>query len=310
MTAIELDGVTKEFGDVTALEDLDLTVEEGHIFGFLGPNGAGKTTTIDVLLDFVRPTSGTAEVLGMDARRQSQAIRQRTGILPEAAALYERLTGRRHLGFAIESRGADDDPDELLERVGLADVGRRRAGTYSKGMRQRLAMAMALVGEPDVLILDEPSTGLDPNGARRMREITREERERGATVFFSSHVLGQVEAVCDTVGILRHGRLIAKDSVEGLREAAGGDTSLRVTLSDPGRADAAAEVVRTVDAVSAVTPDGDGLAITCDSDAKMAVLNALDDAGVDVANFETRETSLEEVFAAYTEGEGREVTAE
>jgi ABC-2 type transport system ATP-binding protein len=177
-------------------------------------------------------------------------------------------------------------------------------------MRQRLAMAMALVGEPDVLILDEPSTGLDPNGARRMREITREERERGATVFFSSHVLGQVEAVCDTVGILRHGHLIAKDSVEGLREAAGGDTSLRVTLSDPGRADAAAEVVRTVDAVSAVTPDGDGLAITCDSDAKMAVLNALDDAGVDVANFETRETSLEEVFAAYTEGEGREVTAE
>jgi ABC-2 type transport system ATP-binding protein len=310
MAAIELDGVTKRFGDVMALDDLDLAVEEGEIFGFLGPNGAGKTTTIDVLLDFVRPTSGSAEVLGMDVRGESRAIREETGILPEDAAVYERLTGRRHLEFVIESRRADDYPDDLLERVGLAGAGGRRAGTYSKGMRQRLAMAMALVGDPALLVLDEPSTGLDPNGARRMREITRTERDRGATVFFSSHVLGQVEAVCDTVGILRDGKLIAKDSVEGLREAAADDTTLSVTLADPDRADEAAEAARSVDAVSAVSVREDGLTIACDADAKMPVLNAIEDAGVEVADFATREASLEDVFAAYTEGERAGVAAE
>jgi len=310
MAAIELDGVTKRFGGVTALNGLDLTVEEGTIFGFLGPNGAGKTTTIDVLLDFVRPTEGSAEVLGMDVRSESQAIRRRTGVLPEAASVYERLTGRRHLEFVIESRDADDDPDQLLERVGLDGVGRRRAGEYSKGMRQRLTMAMALVDEPDLLILDEPSTGLDPNGARRMREITRAERDRGATVFFSSHVLGQVEAICDTVGILRNGELIAKDSVEGLREAATGDTTLEVSLVDPGRAGDAADAARSVPAVSGATTRADGLSVTCESDAKMAVLNAIDDGGIEVANFETRATSLEDLFAAYTEGEEVGVTAE
>ncbi|MBV0900240.1 ABC transporter ATP-binding protein [Haloarcula salina] len=300
MAAIELDGVTKQFGNLTALQGVDLTVEEGEIFGFLGPNGAGKSTTINILLDFVRATDGSATVLGHDIHDKSKAIRARTGVLPEGYDVYDRLTGRQHLQFVVESKGADDDPDALAERVGIADAIDRKAGGYSKGMQQRLVLAMALVGEPDLLILDEPTTGLDPNGARLMRELIREENERGATVFFSSHILGQVEAVCDTVGILQDGRLIAKDSVEGLREAAAGDTVLRVTLADAdGVADASA-AVEGIDEVSAVTADGATLTVTCDGDAKMAVLNAVEESGNEVANFETEEASLDEVFAAYT----------
>ncbi|MGM0604826.1 MAG: ABC transporter ATP-binding protein, partial [Halobacteriota archaeon] len=217
MVAIQLDGVSKRFGAVTALRNVDLTVESGEIFGFLGPNGAGKSTTIDILLDFVRPSAGSATVLGYDAQADSTAVRSRTGVLPDGYHVYDRLSGRDHVRFAIESKGADEDPIALLERVGIADAADRRAGGYSKGMTQRLVLAMALVGEPELLILDEPSTGLDPNGAREMREIIRAEADRGATVFFSSHILEQVEAICDRVGILNEGRLVALDSIDGLR---------------------------------------------------------------------------------------------
>jgi ABC-2 type transport system ATP-binding protein len=303
MPAIELNGVTKRFGDVTALHDLDLAVEDGEIYGFLGPNGAGKSTTIDILLDFVRPTDGEASVLGMDAQTDSQAIRQRIGVLPEGFHVYERLTARQHLEFAIESKGADDDPEALLERVGIPDAVDRKAGGFSKGMQQRLALAIALVGEPELLILDEPSTGLDPNGAREMRAIITEEAERGATVFFSSHILEQVEAVCDRVGILKAGELVAEDSIEALRAAADTSTTLTVTLD--AVTDAAVDAARDVPGVAEVSVDGDTLVVRADSAAKTDVLDAVESTGADVRDFATEQASLDDVFAAYTE----EVTA-
>jgi len=302
MTAIELDGLRKEFADVVALDGVDLTVEEGEVFGFLGPNGAGKSTTINILLDFVRPTSGSATVLGHDVHEESEAIRKRIGVLPEGYEVYERLTGREHMEFVIESKDADDDPTELLERVGVADAIDRRAGGYSKGMKQRLVLAMALVGDPDLLILDEPTTGLDPNGAREMRELIREESARGATVFFSSHILSQVEAVCDTVGILQEGQLIAKDSVEGLRDAQG-DMTLVVTVGDTSGIDSVLDEVRGLPTVSGVHLDTDRVTVSCERDAKMSVLNAFEDNGVDVEDFETQEASLEDLFSSYTEQE-------
>jgi ABC-2 type transport system ATP-binding protein len=299
MPAIELHGVTKRYGDVTALHDLDLSVEDGEIYGFLGPNGAGKSTTIDILLDFVRPTSGTASVLGMDAQADSQAIRRRIGVLPEGFHVYERLTARQHLNFAIESKGASDDPEALLERVGIPDAVDRKAGGFSKGMQQRLALAIALVGEPELLILDEPSTGLDPNGAREMRTIITEEADRGATVFFSSHILEQVEAVCDRVGILKGGELVAEDSIEALRSAADTGTTLTVTLD--AVTDAAADAARDVPGVSEVSVDGDRLVVRTDSAAKTDVLDAVESTGADVRDFSTEQASLDDVFAAYTE---------
>jgi ABC-2 type transport system ATP-binding protein len=299
MPAIQLDGVTKRFGDVTALQNLELTVEDGEIYGFLGPNGAGKSTTINLLLDFIRPTSGAATVLGMDAQRESEAIRERIGVLPDGYDVYDRLTGRQHLRFAIESKGADEDPEALAERVGIPDAIDRKAGGYSKGMTQRLVLAMALVGEPDLLILDEPSTGLDPNGAREMREIIRAENDRGATVFFSSHILEQVEAVCDRVGILRSGELVAEDSIESLRASLGSGSQLSVTVA--AAADRAAGVAGDVDGVENVRVDGDTLVVSIDGGSKTALLSALEDAGIDVEDFSTQEASLEELFAAYTD---------
>jgi ABC-2 type transport system ATP-binding protein len=300
MAAIDLDGVTKRFGDVTAVSDLNLTVPEGEVFGFLGPNGAGKSTTINMLLDFVRPSAGEVRVLGLDAERNSVAVRRRTGVLPEGYDVYDRLTGRKHVEFATRSKEVDADPDALLDRVGIADAADRAAGGYSKGMRQRLVLAMALVGDPDLLILDEPSSGLDPGGAREMRDIVRSEADRGATVFFSSHVLGQVEAVCDRVGILREGELVAEDSIEGLREAVDGGETLSVTVDAASEADL--EAVRALGGVTAASTDGGTVTVSCEADAKTAVIGALEEADVTVKDFQTEETSLEDLFIAYTEG--------
>ncbi|GAB6879626.1 ABC transporter ATP-binding protein [Halorubrum gandharaense] len=303
MSAIELRGVTKEFSDTVAVRDLDLTVEEGEVFGFLGPNGAGKSTTINMILDFVRPSAGDVTVLGRDATADSVAVRERTGVLPEGFSVYDRLSGRAHVEFAIESKGVEADPDDVLERVGLLDDADRKAGGYSKGMCQRLALGMALVGQPQLLILDEPSSGLDPAGAKEMREIVLAEADRGATVFFSSHVLGQVEAVCDRVGIMRDGELVAKDSVEGLREAVGGEESLTITTPDPVSEDAL-DAVRRLDGVARAELDDDGdVVVNCDSGAKTRVIAALEDEGVTVSDFSTSEASLEDLFLAYTEGE-------
>ena len=299
MAAIDLSGVTKRYGELTAVRQLDLTVEEGEIYGFLGPNGAGKSTTINMMLDFVRPTAGEVSVLGTDAQRETTAVRDNIGVLPEGFDVYDRLSGRKHLEFAIDSKDATEDPDTVLERVGLTGDGGRKASEYSTGMKQRLALGMALIDDPDLLILDEPSSGLDPAGAKDMREIVRAEADRGATVFFSSHVLGQVEAVCDRVGILRDGQLVAQDSIEGLRAAVDGSETLTVTVDAASRDDL--EAIRTMEGVSGVTTDGGTVTVSCDGDTKTDVITALEASGVTVKNFQTEEASLEELFFAYTE---------
>ncbi|MEF8827359.1 MAG: ABC transporter ATP-binding protein [Halapricum sp.] len=300
MVAIELNGLTKRYGgDVLALRDVDLRVEEGEIFGFLGPNGAGKSTTINILLDFVRPTAGSARVLGMDAQEQSQEVRRRTGVLPEGYQVYDRLTGRHHVEFVIESKEVDDDPDEILERVGIAEAADRKASDYSKGMKQRLTLGMALVGDPELLILDEPSTGLDPSGVQDVRQIVQAEADRGTTVFFSSHILSQVEAVCDRVGILRQGELVAVDTVEGLRDATGARATLRVSVDAVD--DDALAAVRSLSGVSNVDYSEGTLTASVDDDAKMDVVTTLEEYGGNVSDFETAEPSLEELFMSYTE---------
>jgi ABC-2 type transport system ATP-binding protein len=297
MTVIEIDELSKSYGGITAVEGLELTVEEGEVFGFLGPNGAGKSTTINVMLDFTKPTSGAVRVFGHDAQRESLAIRRRSGLLLEGYGAYPELTGREHVEHAIETKDADDDPDELLDRVGL-DAVDRRAGTYSKGMRQRMAIAVALVGEPELLVLDEPSTGLDPNGARALRQIVREEADRGATVFFSSHVLEQVEAVADRIGILLDGRLAAVGEVEQLREELGTGTTVDVAVDatpDPLLAE-----LRGIAGVREVTARENRLEVVCHGgEPKLRALEAIEAAGV-YRDFRLRETSLEDVFSAYT----------
>ncbi|GAB3041707.1 ABC transporter ATP-binding protein [Natronobiforma cellulositropha] len=302
MTAISVDKLSKRFGDTLALDDLSFQVEEGEVFGFLGPNGAGKSTTINILLDFARPTAGEVRVFGLDAQTDSREIRRRIGVLPEGVETYSRLTARQHLEFAIDSKGTDDDPEELLTRVDLVDAIDKKAGGYSKGMSQRLMLAMALVGDPDLLILDEPSTGLDPNGAREMRDLVRQEAARGATVFFSSHIMEQVEAVCDRVGILRAGEMVAIDTVEGLRDSVGGGSTLRVVV-DRASQDALERVRSLPDVTSATGEDTEPPALLVKtSGSKTAVLSEVEAAGVEVVDFSTEQSSLEDVFHAYTSG--------
>lgn len=207
MTAIRTHGLTKRYGSTIAVDSIDLTVERGEVFGFVGPNGAGKSTTIAMLLDHCRPSEGRARVLGQTVGGDMQTIRKRVGVLPEQCSLFDRLTGREHLTFSIEAHSSSDDPDALLERVALEEDGNRRTRSYSTGMAQRLRLALALVGSPDLLILDEPAAGLDPSGIRLLRELVRSERHRGAAVFFSSHHLADVETVCDRVGIIVDGTL-------------------------------------------------------------------------------------------------------
>ncbi|MFC6953990.1 ABC transporter ATP-binding protein [Halorubellus litoreus] len=306
MPSIETNELTKRYGDTVVVDDLDLEVRAGEVFGFLGPNGAGKSTTIDMLLDFVRPTSGEVRVLGHDPRTESVAVRDRIGILPEGYALYDRRTARQHVAFAVELEDADDDPDAVLDRVGLADDADRPVGGFSKGMRQRLALGMALVDDPDLLVLDEPSAGLDPSGIRELRDIIRTEADRGATVFFSSHVLEQVEAVCDRVGILREGELATVDTIDNLRERAGGASTLSLTVDTVPES----SVLEAVDGVRDVTVDGNTLRVACaDPSVKAAVIAAVEDAGATVEDIDVEEMSLESVFETYTERTPSEVEA-
>ncbi len=308
MSAIELRGVTKRyhrrglFGSrsVTALHDLDLTVRSGEVFGFLGPNGAGKSTTIDILLDYAAPTEGSVRVLGHDVATESTTVRDRVGVLPDGYGPIGERTGREHVAFAIDAKDADDDPGELIERVGMRGPDTYPVSEYSKGMAQRLMLAVALVGDPDLLVLDEPSTGLDPNGARTMRRIVREENERGATVFFSSHIMEQVEAVCDRVAILDGGELVTVDTIDALRESTGGSSTVMIELSSVP--DGAVARVRSLEGVTGLKTDGSTVVVACDDAAKAAVVAAFYDSAADVRNVTTDETSLEELFESYTRG--------
>ncbi len=219
MAVIETRGLTKRYGrePTPALADLDLAVEAGEIFGFLGPNGAGKSTTIRLLLGFLHATAGAASVLGHDIEAGSVEIRRRTGYLPGGIAFWDGLTGERLLDELGDMSGRPPvRRAELLERLELADAMRRQVRDYSRGMRQKLGIIQALQHDPELAILDEPSEGLDPLMQRAFYEILEELRAAGRTIFFSSHVLSEVERVCDRVAIVRQGRLVALEDIGSL----------------------------------------------------------------------------------------------
>jgi len=300
MTAIEIDGLGKEYGDLTALDGLDLSVETGEVYGFLGPNGAGKSTTINLLLGFLDPSSGSATVLGHDIERESRALRRRIGVLPEAFSPYERLTAREHVKYAADLKDVAVDPDALLDRVGLTeDAWDRSAGGFSTGMEQRLALACALVGDPEVLILDEPSSGLDPRGMAKLRELIREEAADGTTVFFSSHILSEVEAVCDRIGILVDGDLVAEGTIDELRDGTETHSPLDV------RVDAVPEGfdLTDLDGVAAMSVEDSTLsALVTDAGAKIEVIRRVDQVA-EIRDVISEPASLEALFDRYANGD-------
>jgi ABC-2 type transport system ATP-binding protein len=224
---VETDGLTKRYGEITAVDDLTLRVLPGEVYGLLGPNGAGKTTTIMMLLGLTEPTAGTARVLGYDPARQALEVRRRVGYLPDAVGFYGRLSGRENLRYTAALNGLASDAsepliDDLLGQVGLAEAADRPTGGYSRGMLQRLGIADALVKDPALLILDEPTTSIDPAGVSEMLALVRRlVEERHVGILLSSHLLAQVERLCTRVGTFWRGRLLAEGMVAELAELAG-----------------------------------------------------------------------------------------
>jgi ABC-2 type transport system ATP-binding protein len=224
---IRTQGLTKRFGHVLAVDDLDLEVDEGDVYGFLGPNGSGKTTTVRMLLGLVLATSGTVELLGRELPRYAGEVLPEVGALVEGPAAYAGLSGRANLALldAMGARGTRRDRarriDDSLDRVGLGGVDGRPVRAYSLGMRQRLGLAAALIRRPRLLVLDEPTNGLDPQGIREIRDLLAELNREGTTVFLSSHLLAEVEQLCDRVGVLDRGRLVVQDRIDALRGPTG-----------------------------------------------------------------------------------------
>ncbi len=216
--AIEFRSLRKDYGAVPALCAIDLKVQRGEIFGFLGPNGAGKTTAIRCLLDLIRPTSGRALLLGYDSRDQTLEVRRRCGYLPGELRLYDGITGRQTIDLFASLRGHFIDGSylaTLLDRLGLDPE--KEAGSYSKGNKQKLGLVLALMHQPDVLVMDEPTSGLDPLVQEQVEDLLREQVQAGSTVFFSSHVLSEVESLCHRVGFIRSGRMVAVEDVGRLK---------------------------------------------------------------------------------------------
>jgi ABC-2 type transport system ATP-binding protein len=287
--------LTKEYRGVKAVDNLSFVVEPGRVTGFLGPNGAGKTTTLRMLLNLVEPTSGTATIGGVRYADLDQPVRRVGGVL-EAGAAHKARTGRDHLRLICQSAGIPlARADEVLELVGLTAAGRRPFGGYSLGMRQRLGVAAALIGDPQVLILDEPANGLDPEGIRWMRELLQTLAGHGRTILVSSHLLAEMEQLADDLVIIAAGRLAAQGTVASIvgSMAYGGQTLVRT----PETEKLAAELGR--DAV--VTPAGDGEVFITGVDA-VAIGDAARRAGIAIHQMVTERPDLEAAFLKLTAG--------
>jgi ABC-type multidrug transport system ATPase subunit len=301
-------GLTKRFGAQTAVDTLDLHVPRGAVYGFLGPNGSGKTTTIRMLLGLVHPTAGHVELLGEPIPGRSSDVLPRVGSLVEGPAFHPYLSGRANLA-RLDAADRFSDPrtaagriDEALDRVGLLAAARKRYRAYSLGMRQRLAIAAALLAPRDLLVLDEPTNGLDPQGTREVRHLVASLAADGTTVLVSSHLLSEVEQMCSHVGVMREGRLVAQGTVADVRSA-GAQVVVEVTTADPEQA---ADTLRAL-GLSDVVMTASGASAPPGDLAPEDIVAGLVHAGVAVRGFSVVAPSLEDLFVSLT-GEGFDVS--
>ena len=293
---IRTDGLTKRYGKIVAVDGLSMEVRRGHVYGLLGPNGSGKTTTMGMLLGLVRPTSGSFNLFGSsDGHRDAL---HRIGSVVETPAFYPYLSGRQNLAYfqGISGRGEPSELDELLERVGLASRGGDRFQTYSLGMKQRLGLAYAMLGDPELLFLDEPTNGMDPEGMAEVRELVRGLGTGGRTVLLSSHLLHEVEQVCDSVTIISRGRLIAQGAVADLLRARRRE-QVRVKTTDDDRA---RETLSVLEWVEDVAVEAGYLLVTAPIARSGDLTSALSRADVSVTEMAPVKTSLEEYFLDVT----------
>ncbi len=297
MEAIKTDSVSKNYGRTRALSEVSIAVKTGDVYGFLGPNGAGKTTMIRILLGLLKPDRGRIELLGEEVSRRRSTLLPRIGAVLAPPSFYPHLTGEVNLRLFSQLAETEDRVPELLEQVDLSVAGNKRFSDYSAGMKQRLAIAAALLKDPDLFILDEPTSGLDPQGRIGIREIIRNLGQSGRTIFLSTHLLNEVQQVCNRVGVLKEGELIAEDEVSRLL---GEEEEVLIRVPSDGREEAKL-ALESADFVSSVSLGEHYLRVSLARGDNSDLIELLQEAGVEVEEIKNSRKNLEEVFVELTE---------
>jgi ABC-2 type transport system ATP-binding protein len=318
--SIELVELTKKYGTLTAVDHLNLSIGKGEIFGLLGPNGAGKSTAILMMLGLTEPDSGTVTVNGIDPVSRPIEVKKKVGYLPEDVGFYKELTGRENLLYTARLNGipdekAHEEADRLINRIGLAGSADKKVSAYSRGMRQRLGLAGVLIKDPEVIILDEPTLGIDPTGVRDfLNLIVTLGKEEGITVLFSSHHLHQVQQVCDRVGIFVDGKLLAEGDIRSLSQKLfkGNPYIIEVALDVNNMDDDERLRVLSVEGMKSVVKDIDGIerislnrevfSFECSYDVSRQIARTLLDSGVELYMLNRKEFGLDEIYYRYFEG--------
>lgn len=301
---IQTEGLTKRFDDLVAVDDLNIHVERGEIYGFLGPNGAGKTTTIMMLLGLTKPTSGRIKLFGQDLASDYFEIKRRVGVLSEFQYLYEEMTANEYLRFFCELYRVEKPDVRIAEVLNLVNLYDRRGellGGYSKGMKQKLGLARTLLHEPEILILDEPVSSLDPHGIKEVRDILLAENAKGTTMFISSHILSEIERTCDRVAIIHEGRLVAEDSMADLRRRL--TEEVEMTIQVEGLNDGMVEALKELPFVLSVAVSDGVLSMktTSEQDHRGDISRKIGELGGVVLEMRRHEMTLEEAFVTITE---------
>jgi ABC-2 type transport system ATP-binding protein len=303
--AIETSGLCKRYGDVRALDGVDLWAEKGTVLGLLGPNGAGKTTAVRILTTLLKPDGGSARVDGLDVVKDAGELRERIGLAGQYAAVDESLTGRENLElfgrlYGMKKSEARQRASQLLERFDLEDAGSRLVNTYSGGMRRRLDLAGALVARPPVLFLDEPTTGLDPRSRLGLWQTIEDRVSQGATVLLTTQYLEEADRLADQIAVIDHGKVIAEGTAAQLKDRVGGDR-LEVRLEDENQAELASQALASVVDEAPELRDGLLLAAVSRRDGTVAnALRRLDEAGIEVSDLTLRRPTLDDVFLGLT----------
>ncbi|NPA35982.1 MAG: ABC transporter ATP-binding protein [Chlorobi bacterium] len=308
---IKLKGLTKRYGKFTAVDHLDLTINKGEVFGLLGPNGAGKSTTILMLLGMTEPSEGTVSVCDIDPISNPVEVKRKVGYLPEDVGFYERYTGLENLVFTARLNGlskneAEKKAESLLERVGLSEHKNKKAGIYSRGMRQRLGLADVLIKDPEVIILDEPILGIDPYGVKEfLNLIIKLSKQEGITVLFSSHHLYQVQQVCDRVGLFVGGRLLAEGDINSLSQKLFGNSPYTVEIGVNGHSvtdDNLINIIREIDGVENVSNVNNKLLAECSKDVTSEISKTIINSGYPLTSLNKKEYGLDDIYYHYFEG--------
>jgi len=301
---IRTQNLLKKYNEFKAVDNLSLEVKEGEIYGFLGPNGAGKTTTILMLLGILKPTQGEVYLFGQNITKDFLSIKKKMGVVSEKQYLYKEMTAGEYLNFFADLYGVKNRKkkiDQLLEAVNLLEVRNRKLGAFSRGMQQKLGFARALLHDPQLLLLDEPVSGLDPTGIKQIRDLIEQQNKKGRTIFISSHLLSEVERLCGKVGIINKGRLLAEDTMDNLRKRLTDLVELEIELTEGKK-----EIVDTLaafDFIKGLKREENLLTIKvkADKDYRAQISEAISQQGGVVLGIKKKEMSLEEAFITITE---------